>query len=480
MMQIPVENLSQILPVQRTDYGMDVRQRAGPNAGDGSQYDKFVKALEEAAKKAGPSAQGGKRPGSAGFRAQDKPGIAGYRASDKQGKFITADDETITGVMGTQNTVVSILEGDKDSVTTPDFLINIDIPVFDEELPEAGASAGALTEIPEAPETPEAPEAPGQAQSFAGALEAAVEEHAGTVVTELKPERNAEQTVATGPLYVEEKVTAGQADNKKAVDIVGDNKIETGELAARTPEIGISEQSDMENENDENREFSGSGSLSPLENENDAAPAKERKVKSYSEAEEAVRNTAGTTEQQTPADAIPPPLSAGIKPEQFQATQQMSRTLYEAPVRAENLFDEMVSRIDTMVTESRSSMSIQLKPEFMGKVELEIALDAAGLHVKINAANQEVRAAVSGQITALIESLGNKGIEVVEVEVAYTGFDNSNLNDSRGEQASSGGSKKTRNTVRNTDETAYYAAAIPLETLEHYLDASVSSVEYRA
>ena len=139
----------------------------------------------------------------------------------------------------------------------------------------------------------------------------------------------------------------------------------------------------------------------------------------------------------------------------------------------------MVSRIETMQTDERRTMTIQLKPEFLGKVALEIAVDAAGLHVKISAADSDVRGMINNQINTLIESLTNKGIEVVEVEVAYTGIDNGDLRDSDNGRAKPESPRRSYRADRIEEGAAFYAA-LQLDPLEYYLEAGVSSVEYRA
>ena len=154
------------------------------------------------------------------------------------------------------------------------------------------------------------------------------------------------------------------------------------------------------------------------------------------------------------------------------------RRTSDAPVKTENLFEEMVARIETMQTDERRTMSIQLKPEFLGKVALEIAMDAAGMHVKISAADSDVRVMLNSQINALIESLTNKGIEVAEVEVAYTGVDNGDLKDSNNDRARPDSSRRSYRADRVEEGAAFYAA-LQLDPLEYYLDAGVSSVEYR-
>jgi len=269
-------------------------------------------------------------------------------------------------------------------------------------------------------------------------------------------------------------------DTAKAV--TGSEEGATGEVTARTPVLRTSElQETGNNDNDNNGKngtgYSDSGDLSPLENKNDEAPVKAKKEKTYSETADAVRNKAAEDREPTVKATIP--LIEGIKPERFQADQQMSRATLSAPVRKENLFDEMVSRIEMMQTESTKSMAIQLKPEFLGKVALEIAMDAAGLHVKINAEDNSVRSMISTQMNALIESLENKGIAVVEVEVTYTGVNNGAFKDSREDQAQQGRSRRLQREIDSVDSAEFYAA-FPLGTLEYYLDEDVSSVEYRA
>jgi flagellar hook-length control protein FliK len=249
-----------------------------------------------------------------------------------------------------------------------------------------------------------------------------------------------------------------------------------GEVVARMPIIRTSEQSDMENKGDE-EEFSENGNLSPLGNENDKTAVKSRKEKAYSE----TGNRTATTSKDTGAAAniAQAPIIGDIKPERFIAGQRLSAQATGTPVRTESLFDEIVSRIETSTTDSMRSMTIQLKPEFLGKVALEIAMDATGLHVKISAADQGVRSMVNGQINALIETLQNKGIEVVEVEVAYTGVNNGAFSDSKGGQSHPNSPRGQRIAPAAADDSVFYAA-LPFDALEYYLEDGVSSVEYRA
>jgi len=354
-----------------------------------------------------------------------------------------ANEALAAGVMGNlQNAVVFILEGDSESAITTDIRIE-----------DAGQ--------------------PGTNQIVDPDNEDA---NRITNPNEARPESQATITDET-PKFAASMVNAEASITKQAAntEIASENNTNAaGEVMARTPDIRTQ---DRQENTENNSKSSGNGNLSPLENENDKAQVKGQKEKTYSETADAVRSAAEDTEPAV--NTIPPPLSEGIRPEQFRAAQQMTEATLNAPVKTENLFEEMISRVEMMQNDTKSTMTIQLNPEFLGKVALEVAVDAAGLHVKINAEDSGVRSMINGQLTTLIESLENKGIEVVEVEVVYTGVNYGTFQDPREEgQQQSRQQYTAKREVSSTDGVTYYAALPDL--LDYYLETGVSSVEYRA
>jgi len=394
-----------------------------------------------------------------------EPGMAGppVKRAVMQIKPLEPDDNTeicqvyAAGVMGSQTEVVFILEGDMESATEPELRIEATAPeVNPAGYPEDTAPAATI----EKPETITADAKPEPEE------EQAVEFKALIDAQDADKAQSVKNTEKAAPVIVETQPEPAETEVK--------NESAQGEVTARTPIIRRSERQGNE-ENSSN--FSGNGDLSPLENENDKAPLKGQKSKTFSDTVAAVRNAAEGV-QETVNNA-PAPLADGIRPEQFRADQQMKEASQNAPVKTENLFDEMVSRLESMQTEDRRVMTIQLKPEFLGKVALEIAMDAAGLHIKINAADSGVRAMINGQLNALIESLENKGIEVVDVEVANTVVDNGAFKENREGQEQRGSHRRSDREMNQVDAVTYYTT-LPVDTLEYYLEAGVSSVEYRA
>ncbi|MDR0489881.1 MAG: flagellar hook-length control protein FliK [Oscillospiraceae bacterium] len=457
-MLISTEMLTQMR--SGTGPGADVRQKTDYDSKSGFRFEKV---FEEARTETKPPAAFHKDSG-AKIKEETVSGKRGEHDEDEDDANITA------GTMGKQSTVVFILEGDKESDNDPETPIdgiarpgvNLDGDAFRQATavqpaPVADESAVADKKIDRTAAIG-ATDAKGAATAaVTNKGDAGAPNDAGRVEIE-----SIAALPATEPGYVEtaETETGGAF----------------GEVMARMPIIRTSEQSDTENEAND-KDFSENGGLSPLENENDNAAVKGRKERISHKTEGIATDTAKSSEA-APADFAAAQIPDDIKPQRFLADQNMNRA-NGTPVRTENLFDEIVSRIEMSKTESLRSMTIQLKPEFLGKVALEIAMDGAGLHLKISAADQNVRSMVNGQIDALIETLQDKGIKVVEVEVAYTGVDNGADADTGREQSRPDSPRRPHFTDAAVDEPIYFSA-LPFDALEYYLDDSVSSVEYSA
>ena len=438
-MQFPIDILPQMM--NGASSGAEIRQRAGPGFRENSQ---FAKVIEEAIAKKNLLPMNSSKPRET-EPVYGRPVVPEKPDSDP--------DETLAaGAMADQYLIVSILEGDKESAATPETQIHADATaIADNE-----AAAAYLTDA----NHNETGVKPGQqtAEQFGIDIE-----NAAVNRTDAQEVINASNNAKS----------AGAEDAQAHTEANVEAAAKTGEVTARMP-VKTTEQQDNKETISKSSE---NGNLSPLENENDSASIKEQPKSSSSDTEQ--KQYRDTKDLEQPLSNAAAPLAEGIRPERFKADQQMKQASLDAPVKAENLFEEMISRIDSMKTDTLRSMTIQLKPEFLGKVALEFAVDAAGLHVRIDAANSDVRAMINGQINALIESLQQKGIAVVEVEVTHTGIDNGAFKESGGGQAHSG---KSRNKYRDVSpvERAEYYTALPLDAMEYYLDTGVSSVEYRA
>jgi len=423
-----MEKLSQV--TTRTDSGAGVRQRAG--SGIEESNSRFERMFEEELTKQG-------------SKLIEKE--AETKDNGKEVKPVKDEDNTdealAAGVMGNlqNNEVVFILEGDITSTTTPEIHVeNNTAPPEPEQI--------VISENNEAkPEVTVETRETRETREYAQVAEAVNAEQNKPANAEIKVENN------TGIFE---------------------------DVMARKPDLGIQES---RSDTDTSSKSFENGNPSPLENENDTAQIKGQSEKTYADTVNAVNSAINdekiTTEENQPVNDILPPLSEGIRPEQFQATQQMTQAALSAPVKPENLFQEMISRVEMMQNDTKSAMTIRLNPDFLGKVALEVSIDAAGLHVKINAEDSGVRSMINGQLTALIESLENKGIEVVEVEVIHTGINYGSFQDPReGEKEQSKQQNAFKHETSSSDGIAFYTTLPDL--MEYYQETGVSSIEYRA
>ena len=253
--------------------------------------------------------------------------------------------------------------------------------------------------------------------------------------------------------------------------LLDNNEALKGEVAARMPSGEM--PAAVDKSADPPKYISSEdGNLSLLENASDSKEVKSEKFELREDSKQNEQSGAGETAYGAAH------LNTEVKSQSIRGNAQMQQAP-DTPVTKENLFDEMVSRIDTMQQDGKQTMTIQLKPEFLGNLSLQVAIDTAGLHVKIDASDAGVRGLVVSSMAQLIQDLENRGMTVVEVEVAHTGINNGDLNRQSGAFSGRGGkSHKSFDGERAEENASIIKTAIALH--EYYMETGVSSVQYSA
>lgn len=85
------------------------------------------------------------------------------------------------------------------------------------------------------------------------------------------------------------------------------------------------------------------------------------------------------------------------------------------------IVSQIIDQINVNVKQGMTSLEIQLYPEHLGKVVVEVTSKDGILNAKIAAETENVKNAIEGQLTILKESLNNQGIKVESVEVTIAG-----------------------------------------------------------
>ena len=85
---------------------------------------------------------------------------------------------------------------------------------------------------------------------------------------------------------------------------------------------------------------------------------------------------------------------------------------------------QIIEQVKIHIRPENTRMEIQLNPEQLGRVELEISSKNGELSAKMNVQNDQVKEAVESQMQVLRETLEAQGLKVenIEVTVAEFGF----------------------------------------------------------
>ena len=172
------------------------------------------------------------------------------------------------------------------------------------------------------------------------------------------------------------------------------------------------------------------------------------------------------------------PVAIDITPERVTSANRLSGNIETPTVTRDQLFDTMVQRFETSQTENNRTMEIQLRPEFLGKVTIQLSMGETGLSARILSDDIGVRAMINGQLQSLIETLNERGIRVENVDVVYTGVSDRNADFSQ-----QGGNAQQQGGGNNSRFEPEGYSNLPPTTWENVLpdiDSELSSVEYRA
>ncbi len=140
-------------------------------------------------------------------------------------------------------------------------------------------------------------------------------------------------------------------------------------------------------------------------------------------------------------------LKQGFEQMENPVLTQLTNAVEEAlpETEAQSVVTQLVERIRVVMNEDTTSFEMQLNPEHLGKINLQVAAKNGVVTAQIATENEAVKEALESQIVALRESLNNQGIKVeaVEVTVASHEFER-NLDSQRDPEQNQQGSQKRR------------------------------------
>ena len=159
----------------------------------------------------------------------------------------------------------------------------------------------------------------------------------------------------------------------------------------------------------------------------------------------------------------------------METAQGSEITFSDSYVSYEDILKQMIDSIRVNVTANTSSMELQLTPESLGKINLNVVTKNGEVTATITAQNDTVKAAIESQLIELKENLNNQGLKVssVEVTVANQGFDFNRETAEHNNQGSRKNGTRFREITDLPDEET-------LTDSEEILMSRGSSVSYQA
>lgn len=93
------------------------------------------------------------------------------------------------------------------------------------------------------------------------------------------------------------------------------------------------------------------------------------------------------------------------------------RDMFRGQVEPEDFMEQMIKKLDVMVKENQSEMKIILKPEFLGRMTIKLAVENDLVTARFMAENYQVKQLLEASLPQLRASLESNGIRLDRAEV---------------------------------------------------------------
>lgn len=158
-------------------------------------------------------------------------------------------------------------------------------------------------------------------------------------------------------------------------------------------------------------------------------------------------------------------------------TEDLSAKVGE--VKANDIVRQVVEQTQLQVKQGVTSLEMQLYPEHLGKVLVQVVSNEGSITAQITAESEAAKTALESQLTLLKENLINQGIKVenVEVTIASHAFEQNMQGQADNEQSSGQNKRSRRNNNMFFDETDNESIQ---ETEQNVMELKGSTVSYLA
>lgn len=121
------------------------------------------------------------------------------------------------------------------------------------------------------------------------------------------------------------------------------------------------------------------------------------------------------------ADQTILPLNSSFRFDEVTATVQGGESPKRAEPVATSVIEQIIDRVAFSKKEGRTELTVQLKPDSMGTVSVRLTSENGLTMAKIITDRPETKELLEGQLLALRQQLGDRGIDVKELDIVYAG-----------------------------------------------------------
>lgn len=108
--------------------------------------------------------------------------------------------------------------------------------------------------------------------------------------------------------------------------------------------------------------------------------------------------------------------------------QSKAQSAFQAIPNSEQLFSELVKRIQINLQNDHYRMNLELHPEYLGQIKMKLDLQGESLKARFLVENESVRKLMASKLDELKDSLQKAGITVSDVEIALLQTDEPQFN----------------------------------------------------
>lgn len=105
----------------------------------------------------------------------------------------------------------------------------------------------------------------------------------------------------------------------------------------------------------------------------------------------------------------------------FHHTQNVDSEKFEIEqskqIRPQEVFDQIVERIRYSVSNNIKELKVELKPEFLGKLDIKLIQDEDGIKAKIKVDSLHTENILKTEMAQLVDSLRDKNIDILNIDI---------------------------------------------------------------